>query len=114
MSRTPNNENYIQAALYHSGEKALGPDAANVSTDIEVRKAGLKRLGAKAGKIAAAGAGIAGLGMSLNYGLEHSDMYGKDRDTHTVEQTDAKSHQITVEQQGDTQPVNIVVTPEQK
>lgn len=61
MSRIPRNANIGQKALYKIGESSLGREAANVSSDIEVRKHGwekAKRVGIVA---LAAVAGVVGV-----------------------------------------------------
>jgi hypothetical protein len=86
MSRIPNNKNYIQATLYHSGEKSLGHDMANVVPDSEVRKAGLSRFGKLAGKAAAVGAGVALMAASFVSAIDRSPTTQKFIDKEEQEQ----------------------------
>jgi len=60
MSRTPKHRNYIQATLYHSGEKRLGHDLASVTPDTDVRRAGVRQVAGTAGKYGLIGVGLIG------------------------------------------------------
>lgn len=66
------NENHLQLSLYKSGLKALGTEALDGRSDVEIRRAGAKRLAAGAAIGLSALAGVVGTEAMLVYGINHS------------------------------------------
>jgi hypothetical protein len=72
MSRNPNNQNFVQAHLYHAGEKRMGHELANVSADTQVRREGLKHLGRKVAAGALAVGSMIGVAEFVGHAYDRS------------------------------------------
>ena len=66
------NETHAQLALYKSGLKALGNEALDGRSDVEIRRAGAKRMTKHAAGAVLAAASVTGMGAELVWAVNHS------------------------------------------